>query len=1336
MSTNYTALGALLAEARLGVGLKTQADLAAILRIKQQSVSRWEAGASRPRPDQIPELAQVLKLDPALLMEKAGYAAAPPISVDQLFPVDQLAPETFERFVQYLVDHLHRGAADVRRAGASGHKQDGVDVIAALPDGSLHIFQCKRHKQFGPAEVAKMIEAYTGDADVKHLVLSRVASPHTAEAVKQAGWTLWDKEDITRIVRTKLTPDDQERIVDIFFHGQRLALLGRPEPGPWVTDTEFYAPFEGRTKAFTHDYPLRGRKAEISQVVAALEDPDARVVMLAGAGGMGKSRVLKEALQTFQEAHPAVTVRLLSLARDIRVEDLEKLGAGPKVLVVDDAHDRDGLGGLLHFAASNAHTTVLLVTRPYAEARLTREAAIVSLTIAQTIRLQRLTRDDSIALAREVLHAGGGDPDFAEDIVDNVGDNPLITVMAAHVIAAEKAPLEIAKNAQTLRNTVLGKFEKVIIGDLGAAGDEMPLKNLIEVLALVQPFHIDDPALISLLEELKGINKIDAARLLRILVEGGLVYLRGGIYRLMPDLLGDYILEQSCRGPNNRLSPFAEQAFAAVDGKQLEHVLVNLGRMDWRLAGGDPAKSDLLDGIWVKLRDIQDEYDTRLDAIAAVAIYQPRQALAFAEYHVRKGTKLSGLAQILRSISYHSAYTEDASAALWELGKDDTQKAHYKFENAVDTLAKLCAFEDGKPLDFNERIFAFALELSRQDEAWRHLRSPLEIMLPVLATEGVSTSSSARTVTMSPFLISYDNVKPLRDRLISRMLELVEHPDLHIAYRAALAFDTALRAPHGLMRQHIDDKLRAKYNAEFVQTIEALSARAERLSAPALIALAASLSWLSEHGAAGPKKAARAFIKHLPKTLAFRTIATLVKGSAVTFGGREYDDDFDERTNTWITELTAELKRQHPGESLLDVLEAHLQTLKRAGVETIQSHALVANVVRGDLELARRFIARVRRDPTMLIGNHLAAAIFELLSDNPAEGHDLADDILDSAEAELGWAVAGAFGPLRRKLDKRDQAILKRALASTNANVVANAVRALFSLRRDEKPRTIISLLKAVDFRVAARIADDVFMLFRGKTGIMDALTKKDVEHFLSQLRETPEINGHYAQEFLAHVSEHFPFELIDLFLERVEIAVAKNSYGFHPAPFGPYSHVPLRFGLSADASAVLAHVWLWLRKNSERQGYVFYEQTGNLFEAIFPADAAADLAGFFDTKLDTATRGELKLMSRLLRKAGPEFVFAQRAFVVRFLDRCRAVDPALVESAVSNLSGAARSGVWGGQIGVPDQREVRHRDESSKILSTLSKFSPAYELFDYLHKTAVQSLSDRALQHAALDEE
>lgn len=91
----YAELGALLSELRQKAGIAQQSQLAELIKTSQQTISRWEAGSSRPRARQVPLLARVLRTKAEELLIAAGYAPKTTVaSFDKPFPVDGLSPES------------------------------------------------------------------------------------------------------------------------------------------------------------------------------------------------------------------------------------------------------------------------------------------------------------------------------------------------------------------------------------------------------------------------------------------------------------------------------------------------------------------------------------------------------------------------------------------------------------------------------------------------------------------------------------------------------------------------------------------------------------------------------------------------------------------------------------------------------------------------------------------------------------------------------------------------------------------------------------------------------------------------------------------------------------------------------------------------------------------------------------------------------------------------------------------------------------------------------------------------------------------------------------------
>jgi hypothetical protein len=71
-----------------------------------------------------------------------------------------------------------------------------------------------------------------------------------------------------------------------------------------------------------------------------------------------------------------------------------------------------------------------------------------------------------------------------------------------------------------------------------------------------------------------------------------------------------------------------KRVFAVAGDRYIEHVLLNLGKLDWRLANRQPSNSRLLDGIWGQLTASTDYGDPHIKAVTSVAYFQPERALS------------------------------------------------------------------------------------------------------------------------------------------------------------------------------------------------------------------------------------------------------------------------------------------------------------------------------------------------------------------------------------------------------------------------------------------------------------------------------------------------------------------------------------------------------------------------------------------------------------------------------------------------------------------------------------------------------------------------------------
>ena len=1330
----FAAFGHALTKAREDSGILTQQDLADRLRVTQQTVSRWEAGTHRPRANQLPSIAAALHLNVGDLRRLVGDDDAATPGVVLPFPLDRLAPETFEQFMADLLQYLHPSAT-VRRAGTSGHTQHGIDISVSFSDGRALSVQCKREKRFGPsdfADTAHVAELVPGD---KILALSRTASPQTAAAVQATPhWSIWDKDDISRLIRRQLSADDQTRLTDIYFPGQRLALLGRDEPGPWRNCEEFFRPFSITDAPLSHTWSLFGRTEELETLYKALRQPNSPLIFLSGPGGFGKSRLLKTLVTRISATEPVTKIRFLAANEVPSWRALEDLGPGPKILVIDDAHDREALGLLYEFSANPEHQTRLVVaTRPYATERLRREAAAVNLGSPPVIPLRPLSKDDLTKLAAEILQNFEAPVEWAEHVVAASYGSPMIVAMGARIVAKEHVPLELAKSQSALRGFILQKFSKIIAGELGGRGEEELYRTVLELLALVQPFHPEDQQLIRFLTSAARIATDRAERILKRLIDGGVIYHRGSSWRLMPDVLGDYLIEESCLDAFGKLSNFAENIISAVPQSMLKQVMENLVRMDWRRNNGDTSDSILLSNVWHQLKTIDTDWDPRIEAIKAMALYQPKQALEFVSDQIRRGRRYAALSEILRNIAFTSEYFDEVLEMLWALGREDGRDTGPHPAHPIRTLVELGAYGERKPLEPSKKLLAFGMKIAAIDDSWESPHTPVDILKPLLATEGVTTESSNTKVLMTPFLVNYEVVLPLRDAVIEKSLELIRHSNPKIACLAVELLRQGLHSPLGYMGNRAPLELYQLYNEEFARTLGKIQEVIKQGLHPiTTIIVARAVKWLAQHSIGECSKIARGILGLLPTDINFQVRRMLIDGHGETF--LDSDDlhrDVEQRYAR-LTDLANAIRVQIPAPNeRLAFIEFALADITACGDERNSEYGMLQALFH-DESLALAAVRDAFDHQSSLIRPYAQIALNTVLRTDQQLGRDIAQKILRADDPTMIKAVAMAYAGLGESIGEVDQGVMRDILGHSELSIVGSGIRTV-STWGTARPSIVLDLLLSANIQGNSGLANEVGMALSGMNKqVLKNIVEDQTTKIFEQLLLIPRLDGYWIDELLAELSFQFPSATAQFLMKRVERASQEQSFAYSPINPSSRGHRHLRFLESNSAQEVITTTWAWLLDNRDRDHHFQYASQ-SLFEAMFLHDERGPVE-FFNQRLVTATSCELVLIADMLRKAKHSFVFDQPEFVISFLGRCQTVDLTILERAIHSLCASATSGMRSGFPGKPMPRDLADQERATDMLNRLSRISPAYHLYELINSAAAENIKRTVRKY--IDEE
>jgi hypothetical protein len=1263
---------------------------------------------------------------------------APAVSFDRPLPLSSLLPDSFEYFCLDLLATTFRGKADVHPAGKTGHKQYGIDIEARFHNEELHTFQCKREAQFGPEKVKKAIRDQTVPANKKHILLSRVASPDARNEIRRArGWDLWDQVDITRIFRN-LPKREQVRIVDIFFPTQRFALTGELAAGPWQSVEEFFAPHLAEGRVFNQRWELVGRGAELDDLARALADHNVLAVSLIGRAGEGKTRVLRGALDAFAAQHPEVRIIVASPTEEVTAKSLEDLGDAEKLLVIDDVHDRNDLVQLLRYVADERfRARLFLVYRPYWSDFVQREAARCGLSgsLIKSITLTKPTKRDGIALATQVLAKNGAPVNAAEAIAAVAYDSPLAIVVGAQIVANEGLHPELFRSNEVFQATVLKHYEGVIAQGIAQGKDQERVHKMLRVLALIQPVVPDDKHVLELFASVEGIDVPDASRLVRLLIEAGVIFKRGVRYRLSPDLLADSIIETTCITPSGASNGYAEALFAASIPEHKEHVLLNLGRLDWRRNEGDTSASVLLDGLWSQLVWKDDYVNDEVKAAAAAAYFQPRQALAFARRLIDEGHgEDEDVCRIVHGATYSFSHLADACSLLWEAGQRDVRPTNQHPDHAIRLLTELATPDPRKPVEFIEEVVDFALSLLDYPESWDGPYTPFDVLKGALATEGHLTSAATRCeIKISTYAVQRERVKRVRQRIIVELLSSLSSANQRRAFLAARTLADALRGPI-TARSGVSES----WGDEFAETLENLDAvlGSVCVTAPVLIGLAESVHWHAFYGPEGTQSLALKILAHLDRDLGTRATRAIMDAWGTNTWPLDEETGQSQR-DADVDALCLDLKMQYlePGR-LVQFVHDRLEEVAHAtgSPDYGPAQPFVGRLLQFNLSFAQHLVQAYLRGECSELSRHTGYALGVLLTSTRGEASRLVKTLLAEGNAHHqvvaeGYMYATNIAPY----SELDLHALKCIFTSRDERTLRYAPHIAREVARHDK-RLAIELITSVDMGCALDQLRDFFMWIAHESTIpFDMIRDDQLRKLIGGLRQANRLDDHRVNAFLKKAIRRAPESVIELAKARIDDAIASGDWQKQALGCVLENRGALDLMSISEGREILHGLLDWALGRID--DYAFSYRFAELIQTLCSPYGAACVVAMEDW-LTGGTSENFKVITAIIRDAGPNFIFTQEGFVARTLKAARSLGREVHRDLSGAIFAASVSGTRWGAPGQPFSFDLNLKAMSEQRLSLLAKSDPTFELYRGLLAHSIREIECQLEEGRLMDEE
>ena len=1096
--------------------------------------------------------------------KQQSYTSPPPVDPSPEFlPLNDpnLPWDRFEAFCEELISRLP-DVKETHRYGRRGSSQKGIDIFADFDNGERWAFQCRQWKKFTKTDATRVIQKTSYRADRFILTLSLQATSGVRDACdSDPDWDVWDVGDISRKVR-ELKMHSGARLVEAHFGPSwRKAFLGLHGLTSFVTPTEFFHPFSNVSALFNHTWELVGRSDHLRQAHEFVKSQQQEVAILIGRGGIGKSKILHAFAERFDSEHRELALWFAAEGVRLTSDGADDLPFDPCVVVVDDAHRRSDLPALLALCQHRPHATKLFLSCrshgiDYLKSQLTQGGFDVQ-EIVVLPDVKELSREEIIELGRQALG-----PEFAglaERLAAATRDCPLVTVVGGQLLAQKAIAPELLERDEEFQDTVLVRFQKILIGEVGNRIDPTQCRSLLKLIAAVQPVRLDDDRLLDCEAEFLGIDRPSLISSLGILEEAGVLLRRGNTLRIVPDVLADHILHKANVTSQGQPTEYADLVFEKFRSLCPSEVLRNLSELDWRLRQSGAQASDLMSSIWQRIeQQFQDASNLgrsmTLEILEKVAVYQPERTLELVEYAIRNPAtepetpdrpKLFGdthsdvlrqLPTLLRQISYTLVYLPRCCNLLWELGRDDDRKSNSYPDHAIRVLADLGGYEIGKPFDVTRGVLDTIEKLIEDPGSHDHIHSPLDIIDPMLAKTGLSAYSEGHNVVPRPFSLKYESIKSIRKRSISLIGLCLFSNNLRTSLRALASLESALDEPRAFLNMKISDEDREQWRPEQLEIFKLIADLARRSTEPVtLIRIREALLGHRRHSPSDEvRDKANAIMSSIPESLELRLTQELLDPFHMDDWQPNEESGVDD--NRPSLEKIGQMRRalvveflghsEHAGKAY-EILTDRMQTISAAGVQP-NPHPILDLLGNTDPEFTAGLCDIIVDKPDGPLAPHLHSLLTNVRKWSAARARDIDQRALRGGSNILCRGVAWSYPSQGWADDASAEDIehIRELLDHEDLDVRGLAIGSLAFLA-EAHPRAAIDLAKGVEVGVNAHLAKRLFQLFSNGQGVpFRELTSDDLNTLLSKLKDVQEIEDYCINTFWSKHRNKTPGQL------------------------------------------------------------------------------------------------------------------------------------------------------------------------------------------------------------------
>lgn len=1077
--------------------------------------------------------------------------------------------------------------------------------------------------------------------------------------------------------------------------------LGEPF-GPALPGLLSYGEFSARCATVAlapRTTALLGRRGIIDAVRAHLAGR-ARVILLHGPGGVGKTRLLLALRDTLPERARLLYARAetTSVERDIHGLDRSQ----SHIIVVDDAHRFGPLYELRELLVNPelaGRSKIVLATRSAFRTSVPHQLGTLPDDEIAEIEVAPLTDGDIDELLRaEPLLVER--EDLRRTIVRVAEGNPLFARIGARLVQQGQAVSGLS------RDGMLTRYLEDIVHDLAETGLDESYLAYLRLLAALRAIDLGNKQLRSKVREVAGVTPQDEDRIIAGLVNARLVEKHWMTLRIPSEVLADHILLSHYFDPEVKRADYRRDVLEPFIQLAPKQILTSLAEAEVKGETDEAGRllTEQLDSLCSAVREQGNivRYNV-LEWVQDLAYLRPDDGLAIVAGVVEAGEAppetpsgplwfgqefghwnvLDKCVDILR----RTAYRGDVRAAARYLhriarSQDDDRRYEHARRHARDALVALAEFQPGKPYAIQMTLLDLIPEWLEEDYAGN-----LELALAVLGQilnlnftwcvpdiadnnkvvvrTGVLNPTQAlvevRQRALSVLIDAYPRARSLSERL--QVLKLLP-TSLH-------TMPTRSRSPE------VDRALAQECVAVAAAVLKTVMPSAEL---PVLEVISEWFRSASDHLGAD-HATLRPLRMSLERHELYRLYRLLI-GTRLEMEEPEFDwRKAQERRLATIDGHIAALDLDMIPQFAVDLSTIAEQARIAGEHYHFYYNQLLMRLAEQRPRVALQLVA-VALERGLGFKPHLGYVAAGLYRSAPKEARGLTDAWVDSGDPDLWLAVAvsGHFGKWHES-DAEDRRVLRALVAKESKPVDFEVLRLIWPRSRFD-PRTCVQVLQAV----AKRGDTDVIHQLAEVTGLLDqgegafAIEREFADEFVGivqAFKRLPSLD-HDVQRCLDKLAQVDPMLLIQFVEDRIDLASEqqKQEHAYDAIPFQFLSATESIRG-SPRLPDVLRHVRDWMLRDDGP----FSLEAPSLLSQLAPG-LAGPMREVLMEWIEDGARDELWAVLRVLREfnSGRDFYDLCREIIVR-------VDDDDLFSEIACIISTTPSVVTGSMAGFFEQR-------------------------------------------------